>query len=267
MKVRNKIKKVLVILLVIYVAAGIILYFAQEKILFHPKPLSKAHQFQFEQAFEEINISFEENNVSIVRFKPGYKRKGIVLFYHGNMKNVEHYKKYPAFFLRNNYEIWMIDYPGFGKTTGKRTEKIMEKQAMLMYKNALAEMGSDSIIIYGKSFGTGVASFIASNKNCKQLILETPYYSISSLARYFIPIYPVNQMISYSFPVHRYLEKTGAPIFIFHGTKDEVIPFKHSTWLKKKNKNIELISIENGKHNDLSSFKRYQAKLDSLLQH
>ena len=267
MKVRRKIKRVLLVLLAIYVIAGVVLYFAQERILFHPKPVSKEHKFQFQQAFEEINIAFKENNVSIVRFRPGTKRNGIVLFYHGNMKNVEHYEKYPAFFLNYNYEIWMIDYPGFGKTTGKRTEATMEQQAMLMYNMVSKEISSDSIIIYGKSFGTGVASYIASNKNCKQLILETPYYSIYSLARYYFPVYPVNLMMRYWFPVHHYLEKINAPVFIFHGTKDEVIPFKHSTWLKKENKNIELISIEHGKHNDLSSFKLYQTKLDSLLQH
>jgi uncharacterized protein len=181
------------------------------------------------------------------------------------MENVEHYKNYPAFFLRNNYEVWMIDYPGFGKTTGKRTEKIIDEEALLMYGMASKQISSDSIIIYGKSIGTGVASYVASTKDCKRLILETPYYSITSLARHYFPIYPVNRMIKYSFPIRDYLKKANAPITILHGTKDEVVPYKHSLWLKEENNKINLITIENGKHNNLSQFALYRLTLDSLL--
>jgi uncharacterized protein len=261
---KRRIRKIIIAIGAIYIIGGIVLYFIQDNILFHPKPLSKEHKFSFEQPFEEINIPFEKDNLNIVKF-PTTNRKGIVLFYHGNMKNVEHYKKYPPLFLRNHYELWMIDYPGFGKTTGRRTEKIMEKQALLMYDIASKEIKSDSVIIYGKSLGTGVASYAAANRPCKQLILETPYYSIPSLAKHYFPVYPVTALIKYSFPVHDYLQKVQASITIFHGTKDEVVPFKHSKWLKEENKNLELITIENGKHNNLSDFDLFQKKIDSLL--
>jgi pimeloyl-ACP methyl ester carboxylesterase len=263
--VKRRIRKIVVAVAAIYIVGGVVLYLVQDTILFHPKPLPKEYKFSFQQPFEEINIPFEKNNLNIVKFQPDSNRKGIVLFYHGNMKNVEHYKKYPPIFLRNHYELWMIDYPGFGKTTGKRTEKIMEEQGLLMYDMATKVIKSDSIIIYGKSMGTGVASYVASNRNCKQLILETPYYSIPSLAKHYFPIYPVASLIKYSFPVHDYLKKVQAPITIFHGTKDEVVPYKHSKWLKEENKNLELITIEKGRHNNLSDFDLFQKKMDSLL--
>jgi uncharacterized protein len=261
---KRKAAKLFFAIVFIYTVGGIALYFFQDKILFHPKPLSREYRFSFEQTFEEINIPFEKDNLNILRFKTSSNPKGVVLFYHGNMENVEHYKNYPSFFLRNNYEVWMIDYPGFGKTTGSRTEKIMNAQALLMYDLAVKEI-NNNIIIYGKSMGTGVASYVAANRNCMQLILETPYYSISALAKHYFPIYPVNSLIKYSFPVHNYLKKVQALITVFHGTKDEVVPYKHSRWLKEENKNIELITLENGKHNNLSDFNRFQKKMDSLL--
>jgi uncharacterized protein len=61
------------------------------------------------------------------------------------------------------------------------------------------------------------------------------------------------------------LKKVQAPITIFHGTKDEVIPYFHSKWLKEENKNVKLITIKNGKHNNLSDFDLFQKKIDSLL--
>jgi pimeloyl-ACP methyl ester carboxylesterase len=159
----------------------------------------------------------------------------------------------------------MIDYPGFGKTTGKRTERIMGKEALLMHDMASKEIKSDSIVIYGKSIGTGVASYVASNRNCRQLILETPYYNIPSLARHYFPIYPVNWMIKYSFRVNNFLKKVKAPITIFHGKKDEVVPYTHSIWLKKENSKIKLFTIENGTHNNLATFNLFQNTIDTLL--
>ncbi len=266
-KVGGRIKRALIVLIIIYCVGGLVLYFAQGLILFHPQPLGRNYHFKFEQPFEELNIPYGKNNLSIVKFQPDEKRNGIVLFYHGNMENVEHYKAYPPIFLKNNQEVWMIDYAGFGKTTGKRTESIMDDQALLMYDMALKQTSSDSIIIYGKSIGTGVATFIASKRNCKRLILETPYYSIHSLATHYFPIYPVDWMIKYSFPINQYLKEVKSPITIFHGTKDEVIPYGHSMRLKEENKNIQLITLENGTHNNLISFRQYHTALDSVLQH
>ena len=264
-KVKKRISRIGLLILLVYIFGGIALYLMQDKILFHPKSVPYDHPFSFEQPFEELTFPVNGCNVSIIRFKAVAARKGIVLFYHGNMKNVEHYKKYPAFFLRNNYEIWMIDYPGFGKTTGKRTEAMIYEQALFMYNMASKDIGSDGIIIYGKSIGTGVASYVAAKNKCRQLVLETPYYSIPSLAKHYFPIYPVNSMIKYNFPVYEYLDKVQAPTTILHGTKDEIIPFKQALLLRKKHPKIYLVPIKNGKHNNLSEFDPFQRTIDSLL--
>src|SRR5678815_10550 len=141
-KVGGRMKRALIVLIIIYCVGGLVLYFAQGLILFHPQPLGRNYHFKFEQPFEELNIPHGKNNLSIVKFQPDEKRNGIVLFYHGNMENVEHYKTYPSIFLKNNLEVWMIDYPGFGKSTGKRTEKIMDDEALLMYDMALKQTSS-----------------------------------------------------------------------------------------------------------------------------
>jgi pimeloyl-ACP methyl ester carboxylesterase len=159
----------------------------------------------------------------------------------------------------------MIDYPGFGKTTGKRTESILYDQALLMYDLASKEFAGDQIIVYGKSIGTGMASYVAANRNCKLLILETPYYSMPSLAKHYFPIYPVETMIRYSFPVYKYLKEVEAPVIFFHGTKDEIIPYRQSIRLKREHTGITLITIKEGKHNNLAEFELYREKIDSLL--
>ena len=262
---QRKLKKILLALVIVYVSIGLLFYLVQDKLLFHPTALAKDHRFQFDLPYEEVNHAFEGNNISILKFRPGQPRKGIVLFYHGNMNHMEHYKKYPPFFTKNGYEVWMVDYPGFGKTTGDRSEPLIYSQALEFYRLALNEISSDSLVIYGKSIGTGIASYVAANGESKQLILETPYLNIEALARHYLPVYPVGLMVKYRFPTSRYLRRVRVPVTIFHGTRDEIIPFKHAKLIQRLKPGVELIAIEDGRHNDLSDHDLFRKKLDSLL--
>ena len=261
---KKKLRRILLILLFIYLALGIILYFIQDKIIFHPQPLPHDYSFHFNQAFKEINIRRGNGNMNIVQFLPKEKAKGIVLYFHGNMTNIERYASFSQVFTKNNYEVWMIDYPGYGKTTGKRTEQTMYEDATLFYDLAIKKTTSEKIIIYGKSLGTGVASYLASIKSCNHLVLETPYYSMTSMARNYAPLYPVS-LIRYSFPVYQYLKAVKAPITIFHGTSDKVVPYKQSQKLRKEMPVIELITVPGGTHNNLYTFPAVIQKLDSIL--
>lgn len=266
---KKKIWKWIKIVLAIYIVIGVALYFLQEKFLFHPEKLPQDHVFNFSIPFKEINLAVNnEKNLSIVQFTvPDSVCKGVVLYFHGNMRNIERYAPFASNFTKNNYEVWMMDYPGYGKTTGERSEQIMYDDAKLFYQMARARFAKDSIIIYGKSLGTGVASYLASVKDCRRLILETPYYSIEAMFNHYAFIYPVSWMSKYHFPSYQYFEKVDAPITIFHGANDEVIPYSQAKRLMKIAKpGAELVTIEKGKHNNLNDFPLYHQKLDSVLQ-
>jgi pimeloyl-ACP methyl ester carboxylesterase len=129
---------------------------------------------------------------------------------------------------------------------------------------AKQKFSPENIIIYGKSLGTGVASYLASEKKCKKVILETPYYSMRSMARTYAPLYPA-ALIKYYFPVNEYLKKVNVPITIFHGTMDEVIPYKQSKKIKEELPKIELITVPEAFHNNLYKFPLVIQKMDSLL--
>lgn len=263
----KKIWKWLQIITLVYIMIGVALYFLQDKFIFHPKKLPAGYQYKFDIPFRQIDLPVTtEKNLSIVQFTvPDSIRKGIVLYFHGNRMNINRYAKYAPEFTRNNYEVWMMDYPGYGKSTGKRSEQVLYDDAALLYKMAHSKVPAEQIIIYGKSLGTGIAAQLASKKDCKRLILETPYYSMDALAKHYFFMYPVMPMTKYALPTYQHFEYITAPITIFHGTKDQVIPYKQARWLVEKKPGTELITIEKGRHNNLPDFPIFQHKLDSLL--
>jgi alpha-beta hydrolase superfamily lysophospholipase len=269
-KTKRRMVKGLVIMLTLYFTGGLALWLFQDSILLHPKKLDADYVFNFTEPFKEEWIQVtDKKQLHFVRFFPSanQKKKGFVLYFHGNRNNITRYADYASNFTKEGYEVWMPDYPGFGKTTGTFSEDRIYKDANILYNLLSKEIQSDQIIIYGRSLGTGVASQLASLKTCRRLILETPYCSIPGLFVDVFPLYPANRIIRFQFPVIEYLKKVKAPVTIFHGTIDEVIPFVHSIKLKSVLKDgDEFISIEKGRHNNLNDFKFFHLKLDSLLK-
>ena len=268
-KVRKRIFNIVKIVIAVYCLGGIALWELQDKILLHPKALHAGYVFDIAAPHKAVTLHLNENEqLFLMQFFPAdtIHIKGIVLYFHGNRDNINRYAAYADNFTKHGYEVWMPDYPGFGKSTGVFTEERLYSDANLLYKMAGKRFAADSVILYGRSLGTGVASELASRNKCKRLILETPYYSFPSLAASHFPIYPTERMIHFKFPVFECIQMVKAPVTVFHGTKDEIIPYRNSRKLKKLLKaGDEYIIIEKGKHNNLNEFPFFHQKLDSLL--
>jgi alpha-beta hydrolase superfamily lysophospholipase len=270
-KRKNIFFKWIKIIVVVYVLLGVGLYLFQDKFFLHPVALPADYKFQFAIPFEEINVRYNNTtSFHIIRFKSTSDsiKRGAVIYFHGNMENITHYAMFADNFTKLGYDVWMMDYPTFGKSTGTLNEEMLYTEAMQVYKMVVdSGYAPRNIIIYGKSLGTGIAAQLSSVKKCKRLILESPYYSVENLASRYAWMYPVQWMIHYKIPAYQYLQKVKAPVTIFHGTNDETIPFSNSEKLQPFLKTgDELIAVEGGGHNNLNDFPLMKQKLDSLLQ-
>lgn len=263
------------LILLIYGSVGIAIYYLQDYILFHPVSLPRDYAYNFKEPYREVNIPYDSgSNINVIQFSvPASAQsvppapKGVVLYFHGNRDNIGWYEKFVSNFTKNGYEVWMMDYPGYGKSTGPVNEQRLYDYAGQLYKLARARFSPDSITLYGKSLGTGVAAWLASRKNCRQLILETPYYSMTSLAGYYFPIYPTGRMIHCKLPTYLYLQKVIAPVAILHGSSDWTIPHRNARRLSAFLKPGDtFITIPGGSHNDLNDFPLFHHELDSLLR-
>jgi alpha-beta hydrolase superfamily lysophospholipase len=260
--------KILWISFLVYVAIGTGFYFLQDYILFHPQSVYSQQYYTLEQPHAELTIPVNETDtLNIADFKvtaPHFR--GIVIYFHGNRKNISWYARYMPEFTNNGYEVLMLDYPGFGKSKGSMREEKLYYWALQVYKLAIGKVSADSIIIYGKSMGTGIAAQLASIRDCKRLILETPYYDLPSVIRHYMPIYPVKWMLHYQLPTWQYLEQVSAPITLLHGTSDGVVTYKNSLRLKQfLKKSDELFTVKGGSHNNLFQYPAVIRKLDSIL--
>lgn len=282
------------VLILVYCTIGIAFYYLQDKLLLHPEPMARDSKYNFSQPYSEINLPYnKETNLNIIQFRSTASThlvadsamtslqadsasaaalrkdsgsKGVVLYFHGNKGNIGHYARHTTDFTDKGYEVWMMDYPGFGKSTGILSEQKLYDYALQLYKLARSRYKPAQIIIYGKSLGTGIAVQLASVRDCRRLILECPYYSMTSVFRQYMFIYPVSTLLHYHFPSYEFLSAVTAPISIFHGTSDGLIPISNAERLKPLLKpGDEFIPIEGAGHNNLEDYPLFHQKLDSLL--
>ena len=258
----------LLIIIAIYLALSILLYYLQDYFLFKPEKLPKDFQFYYEnQNTEEHNLETRDGAIiNGVLFKPKGESKGIVLYLKGNSKSIKGWGKFAVDFTRHDYTVLMVDYRGFGKSTGRRSQKAIKRDLQVVYNKIKEQTKEERIILYGRSLGSGFAAKLASINNPRMLILDAPYYSLTKVTARYAPFMPLSVLIKYPLPTYKWLKYVKCPIHIIHGTNDQLIPFKTSVKLSKINPKISrLYPVIDGGHKNLNNFESYHKMLEEIL--
>jgi uncharacterized protein len=253
---------------IIFVALLIIAYFIQEKLIFKPEKLKQNFEYKYDAPFEELFFDIEQgvriNGLHFYKEQP----QGLILYFHGNSRSIKGWAKYAKDFYRYNYDVVLVDYRGFGKSTGKRTEEKLHSDMQFVYDNLAKKYAEDHLIVYGRSLGSGFATKLAVENNPRYLILDAPYFSFKKVVERFLPFLPINWVLRYKLRTDNWIGNVKCPTYILHGTKDRLIPISHSEQLQQKNaKKITLIRIEGAGHNNLPSFPEYHNFVRDILQY
>ncbi|MFY0591199.1 alpha/beta hydrolase [Roseivirga sp.] len=255
-------------LLLVYLIGALLLYKFQERFIFLDGELDESFEFQFESEFEELNLQAPNGGyLNALHFKAD-SAKGLILYFHGNRGDLTRWGDIVNDYVKLNYDVLVMDYRGFGKSRGERSMKILLEDAELFYQYALKKYNEQEITLYGRSLGTGIASWLAGKHQPKRLILETPYYSLSAVAQRYYPIYPSKLALRYNFQSYKYLKTADCPVYIFHGTEDTVVPYKSAQKLYKSlpPDQVSFFTIEGGEHKNLATFDVFQKSLKEVLR-
>ena len=214
-------------------------------------------------AFRYDNLEFEEY---LIDLKPGvqlsgirFKAKnpaGVVFYLKGNSGSIKGWGKFAVDFLRYNYDVIIIDYRGFGKSTGYRTQEAINTDLQMVYDKIKDQVKEKRTILYGRSMGSGFAAKLASANDPKLLILDAPYYSMTKTTKRYLPFLPISLIIKFPIPTYKWVKHVKCPVHIIHGTKDRLIPLNSSVELSfLAPKNTRLHTVVGGGHNNLHTFE------------
>ena len=249
-------------------ALSIAAYFLQDYFIFKPEKLNPDFQFKYDIPFRELNFDVEPgvriNGLHFFRAAP----KGLILYFHGNTRSIKGWAKYAKDFYRYDYDVILVDYRGFGKSTGERKEKEMLEDVQFIYSMLVQQYTENHLIVYGRSLGSGFAAKLASDNKPRCLILDSPYYNFRKVVERFLPILPVRYVLRYHLRTDKWIRKVNCPTYIIHGTRDWLIPIRHSEELQKLSpRKITLIRIHGGGHNNLPRFDEYHNFIRDILKH
>jgi pimeloyl-ACP methyl ester carboxylesterase len=259
--------QILLFLLAVYILISVLLYILQDYLMFKPEKLPADFQFHYEnQETEEYNVETRDGAViNGLRFK-AKEPKGVVFYLKGNSKSIKGWGKFAVDFTRHGYDVLMVDYRGFGKSTGRRTQKAIKRDMQVVYDKIRQKVDEKYIILYGRSLGSGFAAKLASMNNPRMLILDAPYYSLRHVAKKFIPFMPLSLLIKFPMPTYKWLRYVQCPIHIIHGTDDHLIPYKSSLKLSKiKPNQTTLYTVIGGGHKNLNTFESYHKMLQDII--
>lgn len=246
---------------------SIIAYFFQDKFIFKPEKLRQDFQFKYDVPFREYFFDIEPgvriNALHFHREKPN----GLILYFHGNTRSIKGWARYAKDFYRFHYDVILVDYRGFGKSTGKRSEKEMLTDMQFIYDRLKEQYSEDHLIVYGRSIGSGFATKLASDNKPRYLILDAPYFNFLRVIERFLPILPIRIVLRYHLRTDKWILSVKCHTYIIHGTRDWLIPIRHSESLQKLNpRMITLIRIHGGGHNNLPSFDEYHNFVRDILK-
>lgn len=248
-----------------YLGICLIFYYTQELFLFHPEKLDLNFKYQFEYPNYEFFLDTEDGElINGLHFQLP-KSKGVVFYFKGNTRSIKGWGKYARDFLSKGFDFFVIDYRGFGKSSGKRSERNIELDTQTAYNYLKKFYAEEDIVIYGRSIGSGFATSVAASNHPSKLILDSPYYSMYHLIKMYLPFLPVASILNYHIRTDLDIQNVKCPIFIIHGTDDKLIPYRHALKLSQLNTRSHLMRIKGGRHNNLPKYSSYHNHVYEIL--
>lgn len=249
----------------LYVGLLGLLWWGQERLLFQPQPLPAEHRFRVDADVHEtwVDVTGARLNALHLRLP---QPQGVVFFLHGNAGNLDSWFTNADFYRRANVDLFMLDYRGYGKSSGRIDS---QDQLLADVRAAWAQLAPQYAgkrrVIYGRSLGSGLAAMLAAEVQPELTVLVSPYFSMAELAREHYPWVP-GALLRYPLATGEALARIKGPVLLAHGGRDTLIPPAHSQRLHRLAPHASLLHLPEGGHNDLHLLPAYVEGLSAALR-
>lgn len=252
---KKLIKNISILLLLGYVGMGIFLYIYQRDFLYFPTA-------KIDTSYEEMILKNENESIHIIVLNKGHKNA--VLYFGGNAESMAGSADYIAQQFPE-FTVYLMDYRGYGSSTGEATEEGIYSDALKLYDSIKAQ--HDRISIGGRSLGSGVAIYVASKREVSKLALITPFDSIVSVAEEIYPLYPVSFLLEDKYDSKSKVKEIKASTFIVIAEEDKIISKERTQALIDAfdPAQLQVTIIKNRGHNDISSDANYYKVMQDFI--
>ncbi len=264
----------LVLLLILltagYAVLSLLLYLYQGKLVYFPDPVLRGSPENVGLEYQERWITTADGERINAWWLPAERGDArTLLFLHGNAGNISQRLESLRIFNRLGLNTLIIDYRGFGLSTGKPAEEGTYLDAQAAYDFLRRELGiaPRRLIIFGRSLGGGVASWLATRNDCAGVIIESSFLSVPELGQEVYPWFPVRRLARIRYDSAARMAQLNCPVLVVHSRDDELIPYRHGQGLYTLANTPKQFLEISGSHGNgfLSSGRRYQQGLKQFL--
>jgi uncharacterized protein len=235
----------------VVVVVPLLVYFAQDALIFYRQPLSEARRAEVAKRFpavKEILLDTADGTKLHAWHVAG--AGPTVLYFGGNAEEVSWMlDELPR---RDTGAAWLlIDYRGYGASDGAPSEQALTSDALAWYDRFAAT--NARIVAFGRSLGSGVAVRLAAERRLDAVVLLAPFDSLREVAQRYYPYLPVRLLLRHPFDSMSHAPRLTAPLLCLVATDDEVIPVEHARRLYQAwggpKRWVELAAGHNDIHN------------------
>jgi hypothetical protein len=247
------------------VAACAVLWFRQDELLFAAVPLPPEAVLATGEGVHESHVDVPGASLSMMQLRLP-DPDGVVFFLHGNGGNLQEWFVNTDFYRQANYDLVMMDYRGYGKSTGRiSSEARLLADVEAVWQSVAARYAGRRIVIYGRSLGTALAAQLAAKLQPDLTVLVSPFVSIKAIAREQYPWAPAF-ILRYPLRTDLALPRIRMPVLLLHGDQDRFIPLTNSRRLQSLAPGSRLVVVPGAGHNDIHQFESYRQTLRQALE-
>jgi pimeloyl-ACP methyl ester carboxylesterase len=194
----------------------------------------------------------------------------VVFYLHGNSGNLHKWFVGLDAFRELNFDVVMMDYRGYGKSTGRiESEAQLRADVRAVWDEVAARYQGKRIVISGQSLGTALAAGLSAQlcaDGCAPdlTLLISPYSSMRALADERYPWVP-SKVLRYPLPTMDHACQVTGPVMLVHGDKDELIGLHHSEAIRKALPQCRLLTVEGAGHGDVHQFPSFRQGVAAAL--